>query len=235
MKKLPIIGKPTAAAAQRELSAKPVGGKASRPDFPTRDQAYRAAGILGGASLLVAGLAGPALAAPTASPQQAQVAMSSESGSIDGQGIAATRPKFKVWREGGGIGPAEDMWVPKDVEAFINWTMAREGALAIQTNYRIDGGGGAAIKLDGFDPARNIGYVYSDQQSMPLGDAERAKLDGMVKDGKLAVLYLDLKRAPDAATLQGKVIKFLAASAKAPPSSAKLPVAPPPAAKGKRK
>jgi hypothetical protein len=227
VKKLPILSRPVPAAAQRELSAKPVGG-GSKPAFPTRDQAYRAAGL---GSLLVAGLAGSAVAAPPPMAQS-QVAMS-EAGSVDGQAIAATRPKFKVWREGGGIGPAEDMWVPKDVEAFINWTFAREGTLAMVTNYRIDAGG-TAIKLDGFDPARNVGYVYSDQQSMALGASERGKLDAMVKDGKLAILYLDLKRAPDAATLHGKVVKFLATSQKAPPSSTRLPVAAPAAPKKKK-
>lgn len=237
MKKLPIVGssKPSPAAAQRELSAKPVRAP-SRPDFPTREQAYRAAGVIGGASLLAAGLANAA--PPPQPPQpQAQVATSnSESGSVDGQPITPNRPKFKVWREGGGIGPSEDMWSPADVEAFINWTLAREGTLAIQRNYKLDISG-TTVKLDGFDPARNVGYIYSDQMNPPLGAAERAKLDGWVKDGKLAVLFLDIRRAPDPATLQGKVIKFVAAAAKAPPQSARLPVAappPPPAKKGKK-
>ncbi len=232
MKKLPILGRQapaTPAVAQRELAAKPVGGKASRPEFPTRDQAYRAAGVLGGASLLVAGLAGGAPPASAAPPQPAKIATSSadsESGSIDGQPIAATRPKFKVWREGGGIGPSEDMWSPNDVEAFINWTLAREGSLAIVSNFQLNVDG-TTIKLDGFDPARNIGYVYTDQMNPAMATEDRAKLDAWVKANKLAVLYLDIRRAPDPATLQGKVIKFIAAAAKAPPASARLPIASP--------
>jgi len=231
MKKLPIIGKPSPAAAQRELAAKPVGGKASRPEFPTRNQAYRAAGVLGGASLLVAGLAGAAPPGPNPHDHSQDMALS-ETGTIDGKAISATRPKFKVWREGGGIGPSEDMWSPTDVEAFINWTLAREGSLAIVSNFQLNVDG-TTIKLDGFDPSRNVGYVYTDQMNPAMASEDRAKLDAWVKAGKLAVLYLDIRRAPDPATLQGKVIKFLAASAKAPPASARLPIASPSPAKKK--
>lgn len=239
MKKLPILEstKPAPAAAQQELSARPVRA-ASRPDFPTRAQAYGAAGVIGGASLLAAGLAGAAPPPVPAQTPPAQIEIAhGEGGSVDGQPVTPARPKFKVWREGGGIGPSEDMWSPADVEAFINWTLAREGTLAIQSNYKLDISG-TTVKLDGFDPGRNVGYVYTDQMNPPMGAAERAKLDGWVKDGKLAVLFLDVRRAPDPATLQGKVIKFVVAAAKSPPQTTRLPVAaappPPPAKKGKK-
>src|SRR5262245_8455261 len=56
-RKLPVLGRPSPASAQRELAVQPVSS-GSRPEFPTRGQLARKAGQLGGATLLATGLAG---------------------------------------------------------------------------------------------------------------------------------------------------------------------------------
>jgi len=58
-KKLPIVGTATPAQRQQGLAVKPVTG-GSRPEFPTRGELYRKAGLLGGAALLAGGMAAAA-------------------------------------------------------------------------------------------------------------------------------------------------------------------------------
>lgn len=213
-KKLPI-------AKNVAVAVKPVKG-GSKPEFPTRSELYRKAGI--GATLLASGLAHGEPQAKQAPPPAAQTAVSLEDGSINGKPLAKTQPKIKVYREGGGIGPAEDMWQLEDVEAFINWTMAKEGKLALKTKYALDFDG-TKLTLDGFDPERNIGYTYVDPHDpdrMQYTAGLRGKLEQWLKDRKAAILFIEVRRYPDAATLRGKVVKFLHAVAQQPPSPGKL-------------
>ena len=230
-KKLPVVSKPMPAATQRELAVTPVtaGGK---PEFPTRKAMYRSAGIIGGATLLAGGVAS---ADRTAPPPQAQPAPNAQApvpapnvelkeGSVDGQPIAKTAPKFKVYREGGGIGPAEDMWQESDVEAFINWTMAKEGKLNIKTNYKFEYDG-TSFDIDGFDEENNVGYEYVDKLDYDkdyFTKEVRAKFDKWMKEKKAAILFIEIKKNPDTATIKGKVLKFLAAVKKNPPAAGKL-------------
>jgi hypothetical protein len=225
-KKLPVIGKPTPASTQRELAVKPVQA-GSRPEFPTRNELYRKAGLIGGATLLASGLANaePPTKPMPPTPKPAETAASIEEGSINGKPLVKAAPKIKIYREGGGIGPSEDMWNVADVESFMSWTMAKEGRLAIQTKYKLDYDG-VKITLDGFDANRNIGYVYvdpHDPERSQFTPAVRQKLDDWMKGGKLAVLFVEVKRYPDPAALKGKVIKFLHAVQKAPPTAGKIP------------
>ncbi len=235
-KKLTVLSKPTPAASQRELAVKPVAS-ASGPEFPTRGDMYRAAGIIGGATLLVGGIASADAQKPTAPApapqQQAKPADKApmptpsaemQNGSVDGQPLAKAAPKFKVYREGGGIGPAEDMWQEADVEAFINWTMAKEGKLNIKTNYKFEFDG-TSFDIDGFDPDKNVGYEYVDKLDYDkdyFTKEVKAKFDRWMKEKKAAILFIEIKKNPDAATIKGKVLKFLAAVKKAPPAAGKL-------------
>jgi hypothetical protein len=262
-KKLPVVGTPTPAQAQRELSVSPVRG-ARRPEFPTRSELARA-------TLLATGLAAvPACGAsaqPTTTPaaiEPAPVAASdlpppaptpsppaephppapapaviaeakpappppepapapppvAMGGSVDGKELAKAAPKFKIYRDGGGIGPAEDMWNEEEVEAFINWTMAKEGKLDLKTNYAFELDG-VKFNIDAFDPVQNVGYEYVDKLDY---DADyftkdvRAKFDTWMKERKVAILFIEVKKNPDAATLKGKIVKFLNAVKKAPPT-----------------
>ncbi len=218
-KKLPIAR----GAKTPELAVKPVKD-ASRPEFPTRGELYRKAGVLGGATLLASGLAGAEPQKPTPNAPPAVTAASPEEGSINGKPLAKVQPKIKVYREGGGIGPAEDMWQLEDVEAFINWTMAREGKLALQTSYKLDLDG-TRLTLDGFDPVRNIGYAYvdpHDPERTQAISALRGKFDQWTSERKVAILFLEVRRYPDAATLKGKIVKFLHTVRQAPPAPGKL-------------
>ncbi len=237
-KKLPVVSKPMPAATQRELAVKPVAA-GSKPEFPTRKAMYRTAGIIGGATLLAGGVASADAGKPAAPPpppppqQQARPAdpvpnsmpnPEMKDGSVDGQPLAKTAPKFRVYREGGGIGPAEDMWQESDVEAFINWTMAKEGKLNIKTNYKFEYDG-ASFDLDGFDEEKNVGYEYVDKLDYDkdyFTKQVRAKFDKWMKDKKAAILFIEIKKNPDTATIKGKVLKFLAAVKKAPPVAGKL-------------
>jgi hypothetical protein len=235
-KKLPVLSKPTPAASQRELAVKPVaaGGK---PEFPTRKAMYTKAGLIGGATMLAGGVAsaGDAKAPPPPPPQQQaakpapneQAAMPNPetlAGTVDGQPLAKTAPKFKVYRDGGGIGPAEDMWDMSEVEAFINWTMAKEGKLNIKSNYKFEYEG-VSFDIDGFDPEKNVGYEYVDKLDYDrdyFTKEVRAKFDKWMKEKKAAILFLEIKKNPDTATIKGKVLKFLAAVKKTPPAAGKL-------------
>jgi len=269
-KKLPVLGKPTPAASQRGLAAKPVKSGASRPEFPTRGEAYLKAGLLGGATLL-AGCGGSAPApkqpapvtepapvaqepAPTPTttqqvatdqpavpPQQAQQSMPPPppdqgppppppvdpallvNGSIDGQPLASQMPKFKVHREGGGIGPAEDMWDPSEVEAYVSWQMAKEGKLALKSNYQLDFDG-VQLTLAGYDPDKNIGYAYYDKFGGDTAAPKdvHAKLDGWMKANKAAILLIEVGRVPDTATMKGKIMKFMTQVKKHPPATGPL-------------
>jgi hypothetical protein len=139
-------------------------------------------------------------------------------GSIDGQPLAKQVPKFKVFREGGGIGPAEDMWEPTEVEAYIGWQMAKEGKLNLQTQYKYED-----LQLDAFDPDKNVGFIYVDKLeggSDSVTKDQRDKIDALMKSNKAAILLIDQKKNPDAATLKGKILKFMAAVKKAPPAGA---------------
>ena len=237
-KKLPVVSKPTPASAQRELAVKPVGA-GQKPEFPTRKAMAKQVGLIGGAALLATGgVASADMAKPAPPPPpQAQKQMPADKvanpaptaeageGTVDGQPLAKKAPTFKVYRDGGGIGPAEDMWNMEEVEAFINWTMAKEGKLNIKTNYAFEYDG-QKLQLDGYDEQRNIGYEYVDkldwesreQFDKPL----RAKLDKWMKEKKAAILFIEIKKNPDQATIKGKVLKFLAAVKKAPPAAGKL-------------
>ncbi|MBA3465133.1 MAG: hypothetical protein H0T46_34695 [Deltaproteobacteria bacterium] len=236
-KKLPVLSKPTPAASQRELAVKPVtaGGK---PEFPTRKAMYTKAGLIGGATMLAGGVAsaGDAKAPPPPPPQQQQAAKpapndkavmpspETTAGTVDGQALAKTAPKFKVYRDGGGIGPAEDMWDVAEVEAFINWTMAKEGKLNIKTNYKFEYEG-VSFDIDGFDPEKNVGYEYVDKLDYDkdyFTKEVKAKFDKWMKEKKAAILYLEIKKNPDTATIKGKVLKFLAAVKKKTPAAGKL-------------
>jgi hypothetical protein len=190
------------------------------PEFPTRKDLYRKVGV--GATLLASGLASaePQARKPAPPPQQIADTRDLESGSINGAALAKAMPTIKVFRSGGGIGPAEDMWQIEDVEAYLSWTMAKEGRLALKTKYKLDLEGQKLV-LDGYDPAAKIGYVYVDKND-PERDAMtapvKAKLAQWMKDRKVAILYIDVKRVPDQATLRGKVIKFLHETAMNPPN-----------------
>ena len=261
-KKLPVVGTPTPAQAQRELAVRPVRS-ARRPEFPTRGELARA-------TLLAGGLAGAACSAPP-KPIEAPPAPPAEpatpvavaepatpppadpvapappptppqviaetppappaeptaeppaprlNGSVDGKELAKSAPKFKVYREGGGIGPAEDMWQEEEVEAFINWTMAKEGKLNLKTNYKFEFDG-VTFDIDAYDPEKNVGYEYVDKLDY---DADaftkevQAKLSTWMKDKKAAILFIEVKKNPDAATLKGKIVKFLNTVKKSPPT-----------------
>lgn len=237
-KKLPVVSKPMPAASQRELAVKPVaaGGK---PEFPTRKAMYTKAGLIGGATMLAGGVAsaGDAKAPPPPPPSPQQQAAKpapnekapmpnpeTTAGTVDGQALAKTAPKFKVYRDGGGIGPAEDMWDVSEVEAFINWTMAKEGKLNIKTNYKFEYEG-VSFDIDGFDPEKNVGYEYVDKLDYDrdyFTKEVKAKFDKWMKEKKAAILYLEIKKNPDTATIKGKVLKFLAAVKKTPPAAGKL-------------
>ncbi|MBA3539594.1 MAG: hypothetical protein H0T79_08180 [Deltaproteobacteria bacterium] len=268
-KKLPVVAsKPTPADAQvaANLSTKPMT-EASRPEFPTRGDLYRRAGLLGGT--LLAGLGAttacsstkppisapapaaerteadaPPVAAPTpvesepvaanpeapvtpvtpVTPVVEPVAIAAKDGSINGTPIdLKVTPKFKVYREGGGIGPAEDMWEPSEVEAFISWTLAKEGKLNLKTAVKFEHDG-ASFTLDGYDADKKIGYAYVDKlDSEPtLSKADRGKLEAWMKAKKVAILFIDMKKTPDQATLKGKIVKFVADVKKAPPAPGPL-------------
>ncbi|MDX2086762.1 MAG: hypothetical protein SFX73_02875 [Kofleriaceae bacterium] len=163
----------------------------------------------------------PAPAPPAPEPPPAPPPPAPMGGSVDGKELAKTAPKFKIYREGGGIGPAEDMWAEEEVEAFINWTMAKEGKLDIKTNYAFELDG-VKFNIDGFDPVQNVGYEYVDKLDY---DADyftkdvRAKFDAWMKEKKVAILFIEVKKNPDAATLKGKIVKFLNTVKKSPPTT----------------
>ena len=228
-KKLPMA-KAVPADKHKGLVAAPVKA-ASRPEFPTRKELYRKVGV--GATLLASGLASaePQAKKP-APPQQIAETRDLESGSINGQALARAMPTIKMFRNGGGIGPPEDMWQIEDVEAYLSWTMAKEGRLALQTKYKLDFEG-TKLVLDGYDPTAKIGYVYVDKNDpdrSALSGPMKAKLDQWMKDRKTAILWIDVKRVPDQATLRGKVVKFLHEASLNPPN----PSPPPPAPKAKK-
>lgn len=240
-KKLPLA---KAAASQKGLAAKPVKG-ASKPEFPTRDALYKKAGLLGGAALLSSAIASagapPPASKPAPPPPQANKAPAPPpapppdtkpapvdpallvNGSIDGQPLAKQTPKFKVYREGGGIGPAEDMWEPKEVEAYLSWQLAKEGKLALQSHYKLESDG-LSLDVDGFDPDKAVGYIYVDKfEDQEITKDVRAKLDAWMKAKKAAILLIEVKKVPDAATMKGKILKFVAQVKKNPPTPAAAP------------
>ena len=243
--------KPSTAQAAKGLVAKPV--TASRPEFPTRREvssslgrtASRTASLLGGAALLAGGIAH---AGAPATPQQAKPVAPAPNqasrpapppdptpdapidpallanGSVDGKPLAEKTPSFRVYREGGGIGPAEMMWDPGEVEAYINWQLAKGGKLALKTDYAFEFEG-VKLQLDGFDPDKNVGYAYLDKlhgDRDNYGKDVRAKLDKWAKDKKVQILVLDAGRVPDASTLKGKILKFLDVVKKSTPVAGKL-------------
>lgn len=236
-KKLPVLSKPTPASAQRELAVKPVAGGA-KPEFPTRKGMAKQVGLISGAALIAGGGVAsadmqkpappppPPQAAKQAPPDKAPNAPAAEmtDGSIDGQPLAKKAPSFKVYREGGGIGPAEDMWNENEVEAFINWTMAKEGKLNLKTNYAFEYDG-TKFDIDAFDPDKNVGYEYVDKLDYDkdyFTKEVRAKFDRWMKEKKAAILFIEIKKNPDQATIKGKVLKFLQAVKKTPPAAGKL-------------
>jgi hypothetical protein len=210
-KKLPVISKSVPAQTQRELRVAPVKA-ASAPEFPTRGDLYRKAGVLGTATLLASSLAHAQAPAKPAPPPPTPIAGEAVTGgSIDGKALAKQQPKIKIYRDGGGIGPSEDMWTVEDVEAFLSWTMAREGKLAIVSKHKFSRDG-VNLVLDGFDAKQNIGYIYidgHDPQRSQITPAVRTQLETWRKAKTVSILLIDLKRYPDPAALKGKVIKFL--------------------------
>lgn len=235
-KKLPVLSKPTPASAQRELAVTPVA-RGAKPEFPTRKGMAKQVGLIGGALIATGGVASADMAKPAPPPPQAQKQMPPADkapnapaaelteGSIDGQPLAKKAPAFKIYRDGGGIGPAEDMWNMEEVEAFINWTMAKEGKLNLKTNYAFEYDG-QKLQLDAYDPDKNIGYEYVDKLDWDgreqFSKEVRGKLDKWMKAKKAAILFIEIKKNPDTATLKGKVLKFLQAVKKAPPAAGKL-------------
>jgi hypothetical protein len=214
-KKLPVVhaAKGTPADAQKELVVAPVAAAAaSRPEFPRRGDLRRSqmgTAVLGSAMLLATGgLAHAKDGGPKVS-----------AGSIDGTPLPKKAPKIKMTREGGGIGPSHMVWEAEDVEAFLNWKFAHDGHLDIKTAYSMDLGDGMTVTLDGFDPARNIGYefMYGDDDQ-EFTDAAQAKLNDMMKAKKAAVLVINMTGTPDESTLSKKVAKFLATVKKNPPA-----------------
>jgi hypothetical protein len=264
-KKLHVVGKPTPASTQRGLAVKPVGGGASRPEFPTRGEAYLKAGLLGGATLLAGcGGAAPAPKDPTPVTQTAPPAADPvptpsqpvaqnptppveskpapppepptppppppvdpallAAGSIDGQPLASQQPKFRVHREGGGIGPPEDMWDPAEVEAYVSWQMAKEGKLALKSNYQLNFDG-EQLTLAGYDPDKNVGYAYYDKFG---GDTNapkdvHKKVEAWMKSSKAAILLIEVGKVPDTATMKGKIVKFMTQVKRHPPAAGALP------------
>src|SRR5439155_27343942 len=109
--------------------------------------------------------------------------------------LATQTPKFKVYREGGGIGPAEDMWEPNEVEAYLGWQMAHEGKLNLKSHYKLEADG-VSLDVDAFDPDKSVGYIYVEK----FGDANaltkdvRAKLDAWMKAKKAAILIIEVKK-----------------------------------------
>ncbi|MBV8755865.1 MAG: hypothetical protein JO257_01240 [Deltaproteobacteria bacterium] len=248
-KKLPMA---KAAASQKGLAAKPVKG-ASKPEFPTRGELYRKAGLLGGAALLSSAIASAGAPPPKAPPPNPPPQQSKPSpapppapppdtkpapvdpalfinGSVDGQPLAKQTPKFKVYREGGGIGPAEDMWESSEVEAYLSYQMAKEGKLNLKSHYKLEADG-LSLDVDGFDPDKSVGYIYVDKfddQDQITKDV-RAKLDAWMKAKKAAILLIEVKKVPDASTMKGKILKFVAQVKKNPPTPGTLVAAPAPA------
>ncbi len=109
-----------------------------------------------------------------------------------------------------------EMWEPSEVTAFVNWTMAKEGKLAIKTGYKLERDD-VSIVLDGFDADKQVGYVYTDRHKPSHVSPEvRAKLDAWQKDRQVAILFIDLQKAPDEPTIKGKILTFLAAVKKSP-------------------
>ena len=265
-KKLPVVGKPTPAATQRGLAAKPVT-TGSRPEFPTRGEAYLKAGLLGGATLLAGcGSSAPAPKQPTPVTEPAPVApepaptpnptpqIAAEkpaepppqsmpappppdeppppppvdpallvNGSIDGQPLASQMPKFKVHREGGGIGPAEDMWDPAEVEAYVSWQMAKEGKLQLKSNFQFNFDG-VQLTLAGYDPEKNVGYAYYDKFGGDTAAPKdvHSKVDAWMKANKAAILLIEVGKVPDTATMKGKIMKFMTQVKKHPPAAGPL-------------
>jgi hypothetical protein len=215
-KKLPVVPARTQSPAEeqaaRSLAVAPVrADQASRPEFPRKRELRTGTALLGGAMMMAAGgLAHAKAPAAKVNP-----------GSIDGNPLPKKAPRIKMHREGGGIGPAQVVWEPEDVEAFLNWKFAHDGHLDIKTAYSLDLGDGMKVTLDGFDPKTNIGYeyVYGDDDSEFTDDAVK-RLDQWMKDKKAAVLVIDMSGTPDESTLSRKVTKFLAQVKKHPPTVA---------------
>jgi hypothetical protein len=71
---------------------------------------------------------------------------------------------------------------------------------------------GIAFELDGFDPARRVGYEYVSEEagdSWDVGDEVVAELARRCQAGELFVLVVDQARAPDAITLGAMADAFL--------------------------
>jgi hypothetical protein len=167
----------------------------------------------------------PAKPEPVPEPPKPEPVASFKDGSVDGKEIdlKAKPPAFKVYREGGGIGPAEDMWEPSEVEAFLSFTLAKEGKLNLKSKQKLDYDG-VSIQLDAWDAEKKIGYAYVDRfdSSPEITPAIQKKLDAWMKGKKVAILFVDMKKIPDQATLKGKVLKFVAEVKKTPPAAGPL-------------
>jgi len=102
---------------------------------------------------------------------------------------------------------------------------------------------GVELELDGYDPARRVGYEYITEEAGDGWDVDAeviAKLAAARRAGDVFVLVVDEREAPDAATLGPLADAFLAEVAEvgkpardepAPAKPAKKPVARKPAAK----
>lgn len=84
-------------------------------------------------------------------------------------------------------------------------SLLREAGLRVVADVPL-GAGGVEVTLDGFDPARRIGYEYvaADERGADLDDAERPRIAGMAGT---RVLVID---SGDAEAVTGAVERFLA-------------------------
>jgi hypothetical protein len=88
--------------------------------------------------------------------------------------------------------------------------LLRANGLRVVADVPLDAGG-VEVTLDGFDPARRVGYEYvaADERGADLDDAERERLAGLAGT---RVLVID---SGDAEAVTGAVERFLAAGADA--------------------
>ena len=129
-------------------------------------------------------------------------------------------PKFKVYREGGGIGPAEDMWEAGRGRGVHELADGEGRQARAQDHYKLEADG---LSLDSTASIPTRASATSTSTSSRTTSAitkdVRAKLDAWMKAKKAAILLIEVKKVPDAATLKGKVLKFMATVKKNPPTS----------------
>jgi len=156
--KLPIVsGAPTPAQRQTGLAVKPVTG-GSRPEFPTRGELYRKAGLLGGAALLAGGMATGCASSPPPEP----AAPTNTAPAPEPIAAAPTPP------------PAESKPVPPPVEApapppapppidpalLVNGSVDGQPLAAETPTFQVTrGGGGIGPPEEMWDPTEVDAYL----------------------------------------------------------------------------